>query len=205
MRCWIYVFVGLVISQFTMAQTSDKQGMHLISTNLTWWLQNNANVGYEYILPKEKLALAFNGGYTMGKNLYEDYYGFRGEFQVRYYGFSEDAIDYYFGPYAQAGNLMTIESFSYEAYSPPVEEDRTDFKIKNTMKWTNVGLIIGLKAPIGKRFLFDGFLGAGIRSASISSEYNPVGYDTQFLSRNFFQPGYSGLTPRFGVSAAYKF
>lgn len=150
------------------------------------------------------LQMKYREGYDNSASGFAAEYMFRaypGKFKVEKKLGVEKAAGYYAGFFAQ-GFSFTEKDMEYIDYpNPNPTYEEKEVVLKNSGIYG--GFVFGRQISIGDYFYADFYLGAGIRMANAS-----VNYEETYLERDskeFFRSGYSGMLPKMGFSFGIGF
>jgi hypothetical protein len=169
-----------------------------VSFSLLGFANNSFFINYERWLGGKSGIMLIGGIYYHNKNYTN--IGFLGELQYRYYfeskSFKENVWNrVFFAPYF-FDRQYQINNYKY--YSFLYHSDiANDFSINSF----GGGAVMGYKLS-GKKFLFEVFLGGGIKlcSDNLDSDIGPFAF-----RNNFFDPAYKGIEPKLGFNIGFCF
>lgn len=157
---------------------------------------------YERHLPSSSVVL--RTGPTIKVRDSQERIGFKGELQYRIYARPKYDNGYkgiYVGPYFTYSYLE--DSRVYSTYTGSTYQL---YDVKDMYSSFALGFQGGIKLAISNTVSFDFYMGAGMRY-SMKSNDNPFeSQDTHYYEDDFvFDPGYTGLMPKMGISFGMMF
>lgn len=190
----VLFMITLSVSQ-TQAQQKDYNS--ILKFSAANFVVNNFQLGLERKVA-ENQSIYLIAGYTYDKdNNWSTTEGLNLEIQYKYFAFESQGKvakkRIYFAPY------LGYKDFDYEEtdfdYSNPEANTTNEFDIKAI----NAGIIIGITYILKERFVFDLYVGGGIRK---TNDYDP---DNLTYITGILEVGYEGIAPRVGLDVGITF
>jgi len=182
----------------TAQDTKEKDYTGIVKFSPIQFLYNTFQLGYEQRMTKvSSFNISAGISYVDNDNKYTE--GYIGEFQYRYYILREETStentlhNFFIGPYVTF-KYFNMERKSYDYIWNGTTNISTTISEKDKFNAYNFGILAGINNVVAKRFHIDLYLGGGIRTS-----------DASIFDKNFTDPGYKGIAPKFGFDLGINF
>jgi len=182
----------------TAQDTKEKDYTGIVKFSPIQFLYNTFQLGYEQRMTRTS-SFNISAGISYVDNDTKYTEGYTGEFQYRYYILRDETSadnslhNFYVGPYLNF-KYFNMERISTQYIWDGTNNLSTTLVEKDKFNAYNFGLLAGINNVVAKRFHIDLYLGGGIKTS-----------DATIFDKNFTEPGYKGIAPKFGFDLGVNF
>lgn len=198
MKIKLSLLIFMIVAFSTLqAQDQPKEYKSIMKFSAVNFFFKNFQLGIERSVSLNQ-SIYFTAGYTYEEEYSSKKEGFNLEFQYKYFAFDaqgQHALKrLYFAPY------IGYKDFDYdkEYYNYNVDPTTQTLEVFD-IKAVNAGVLIGLTYILKERFVFDFYIGGGIRK---TNDYDP---DKHTYQNDIMDVGYNGIAPRVGFDVGITF
>lgn len=197
MKIKISLLIIMLVSFSTLqAQDQSKEYKSIMKFSAVNFFFKNFQLGIERSVSPNQ-SVYFTAGYTYEEEYSSKKEGLNLEFQYKYIALEaqgQHALKrIYFAPYLGYKDFdLDQEIYNYDS------EPQSTIEVFD-IKAVNAGVLIGITFILKERFVFDFYVGGGIRK---TNDYDP---DKHTYQNGIMDVGYNGIAPRIGFDVGITF